>query len=120
MDREGRGHDGMDHEGMDHGTVVVGGGQAGLSVAYHLRRRGEACVGLEAGERIGDSWRARWDVRRLFSPAKYYGLDGLPFPAEPWSFPTRDEMADYLVWYVACLGLPMRTGVRVTGVWPLG
>ena len=49
-------------------TVVVGGGQAGLSVGYHLARRGLSFVILDAHERIGDSWRKRWDSLRLFTP----------------------------------------------------
>jgi putative flavoprotein involved in K+ transport len=98
------------------GTVVIGGGQAGLSAAHHLVRRGESCVVLDAGERVGDQWRSRWDSMRLFSPAKYDGLDGMPFPAEPWSFPTREEFAEYLEAYAAAQELPVRSGVRVTGV----
>lgn len=77
-------------------TVIIGGGQAGLSVGYHLAKRGRPFVILEANERIGDSWRNCWDSLRLFTPACYDGLEGLPFPAGDWSFPTKDEMADYL------------------------
>ena len=77
-------------------TVVIGGGQAGLSVGYHLARRGLPFVILEANARIGDSWRKRWDSLRLFTPARFDGLDGMPFPAPPHAFPTKDEMADYL------------------------
>jgi putative flavoprotein involved in K+ transport len=94
-------------------TIVVGGGQAGLSVGYQLARRGLPFVILEAGERIGDSWRARWDSLRLFTPARYDGLAGMPFPAPRHSFPTKDEMAGYLEAYAARFDLPVRTGVRV-------
>lgn len=94
-------------------TVVVGGGQAGLAVGYHLARRGHPFVILDAGERIGDSWRRRWDSLRLFSPARYDGLEGMPFPASAHSFPTKDEMADYLEAYAARFELPVRMGVRV-------
>jgi cation diffusion facilitator CzcD-associated flavoprotein CzcO len=104
----------MSMEPQRYDTVIVGGGQAGLSAAHHLRRRGVECVVLDAGERIGDQWRARWDSLRLFSPAKYDGLDGRPFPAKPWYFPTRDEMADYLEDYAR--DLPVLSGVRVDGV----
>lgn len=97
-------------------TVVIGGGQAGLSVGYHLARRGLPFVILEANGRIGDSWRQRWDSLRLFSPAKLDGLDGFPFPAPPNAFPTKDEMADYLEAYAARFALPVRTGVRVARV----
>ena len=67
-------------------TIIVGGGQAGLAMGYHLARRGRPFVILEANERIGDSWRNRWDSLRLFTPARYDGLPGLPFPAPGWSF----------------------------------
>ena len=54
---------------------------------------------LDAGSRLGDSWRARWDSLRLFTPARYDGLPGLRFPAAAGSFPSRDQMADYLEAY---------------------
>lgn len=77
-------------------VVVVGAGQAGLSMGYYLRRSGLRFLIIDASDRIGDVWRKRWDSLRLFTPAKLDGLDGLPFPASPNSFPTKDEMADYL------------------------
>lgn len=94
-------------------TVVVGGGQAGLSVGYHLARRGRSFVILDASDRIGDSWRMRWDSLRLFTPAKFNGLEGMPFPAAPNDFPTKNEMADYLEAYAQRFKLPVRSGVRV-------
>jgi putative flavoprotein involved in K+ transport len=94
-------------------TVIIGGGQAGLSVGHRLAKRGRPFVILEANGRIGDSWRNRWDSLRLFTPARYNGLDGWPFPADGWSFPTKGEMADYLEAYAARFDLPVRTGVRV-------
>src|SRR6266496_4238303 len=71
-------------------VVVIGGGQAGLSVGYHLRRLGLSFVILDASERIGDVWRRRWDSLRLFTPARLDGLDGFPFPAARNYFPTKD------------------------------
>ena len=97
-------------------TVIIGGGQSGLSVAYHLQRLGIQFVVLEANAHIGDSWRHRWDSLRLFTPARYDGLAGMPFPARQFSFPSKDEMADYLVGYAARFALPVRTGVRVDHV----
>ena len=94
-------------------TVVVGGGQAGLAVGYHLARLGLPFVILDANQRIGDSWRKRWDSLRLFTPARYDGLPGMPFPESPHSFPTKEEVADYLEAYAARFDLPVRTGVRV-------
>lgn len=95
-------------------TVVVGGGQAGLAASHELTARGLPHVLLEAGERVGDSWRRRWDSLRLFTPARYDGLPGRPFPGDPWALPTKDELADYLEAYAA--DLPVRTGVPVRRV----
>jgi len=94
-------------------TVVIGGGQAGLSVGYHLAQRGIDFVILESHQRVGDSWRQRWDSLRLFTPARFDGLVGMPFPAPPNSFPTKNEMADYLEAYAAHFNLPVHTGVTV-------
>ena len=94
-------------------TVLVGGSQAGLAVGYHLARRGLPFVILDGHERIGDAWRKRWDSLRLFTPARYDGLPGMPFPGSAHSFPTKDEMADYLEAYATRFDLPVRTGVKV-------
>jgi putative flavoprotein involved in K+ transport len=94
-------------------VVVIGGGQAGLSVGYCLAERGLSFVILDAGERIGDAWRHRWDSLRLFTPAKYDGLVGMPFPGDPYAFPTKDQMADYLEEYARRFELPVRLGMRV-------
>jgi len=95
-------------------VIVIGGGQAGLSVGYQLRKLGLGFVILDASERIGDVWRKRWDTLRLFTPTRYDALDGLPFPGPPDAFPTKDEMADYLERYAAHFQLPVKSGVRVT------
>jgi putative flavoprotein involved in K+ transport len=99
-----------------HETVIIGGGQAGLAVAYHLKRRGYGCIVLERGNRIGDSWRTRWDSLRLYSPASRDGLPGMPFPAPRTSYPTAAEMGDFLEAYAARHELPVRTEVTVTSV----
>jgi putative flavoprotein involved in K+ transport len=107
---------------MDNGvaafdTIVVGGGQAGLAAGYWLSRRGREFLILEAGQRVGDSWRRRWDSLRLFTPARYDSLPGMAFPAPGKAFPTKDQMADYLEAYVAILDLPMRLGTPVDHLW---
>jgi putative flavoprotein involved in K+ transport len=98
-------------------TVIVGGGQAGLAMGYHLARRHRPFVILEAAAQVGDSWRNRWDSLRLFTPARYDGLPGTPFPGPAWSFPTHQEFADYLADYAARWELPVRTGVAVRRLW---
>lgn len=93
-------------------TVIVGGGQAGLATGYHLARRGRSFVILDAGERVGDSWRSRWPSLRLYSPARFDSLPGVEFPAPKHAFPSGQEMGDYLEQYAETLDLPVRTGVR--------
>jgi putative flavoprotein involved in K+ transport len=97
-------------------VIVIGGGQAGLSAGYHLARRGLSFVILEAQARIGDSWRRRWDSLKLFTPAQFDGLDGMRFPARSGTFPTKDQMADYLADYARHFRLPVRNGVTVSSV----
>lgn len=94
-------------------TAIIGAGQAGLSVGYHLSRLGRPTVILDASPRVGDSWRNRWDSLRLFTPARYSSLPGMPFPVDPWAFPNRDEMADYLQEYANRFNLPVRSGATV-------
>jgi putative flavoprotein involved in K+ transport len=94
-------------------VVVIGGGQAGLSVGHYLAKRGVRFIILDASERIGDSWRKRWDSLKLFTPARFDALDGMPFPAPPDSFPTKDQMGDYLEAYAARFDLPVRSGMKV-------
>ncbi|MFI8423173.1 flavin-containing monooxygenase [Streptomyces sp. NPDC085479] len=95
-------------------TVVIGAGQAGLATGYHLARHRRPFVVLDGGARVGDNWRCHWDSLRLYSPAKLAALPGMRFPAPPMSFPTKDEMADFLETYAETFGLPVRTGERVT------
>jgi putative flavoprotein involved in K+ transport len=97
-------------------TIVIGGGQAGLSVGYHLAQRGLPFLILDAHERVGDAWRTRWDSLRLFTPARYDGLPGWPFPARGDVFITKNQMADYLEAYAKRFQLPVRTGARVDGL----
>jgi len=94
-------------------TVIVGGGQAGLSTGYHLAKQGRRFVILDGGARVGDPWRQRWDSLRLYSPAAYDGLPGLPFPARGNAYPTAHEMADYLETYARQFDLPVLSDTTV-------
>jgi len=94
-------------------TVIIGAGQAGLAVGYHLARNDRSFVILEAGERVGDNWRRRFDSLRLYSPARYDGLPGWGVPLDPWDYPTKDQIADYLEAYAERFELPVITGAGV-------
>ena len=88
-------------------VIVVGGGQAGLAVAHHLSRRGLRYLVLDAGTETGQAWRGRWDSLRLFTPAEYCSLPGMAFPAPAGTYPTKDDVADYLQSYATTFQLPV-------------
>lgn len=98
---------------MRTGVIVIGGGQAGLAMGYHLARRGIDFVILDGTPRVGDAWRNRWDSLALFTPASYSALPGMAFPGDPDRYPGKDEVADYLEAYAARFRLPVRPGERV-------
>ena len=94
-------------------TLVIGAGQAGLSTGYHLQRLGRRFLIVDGNERVGDIWRHQWDTLQLYTPAKYDGLPGLRFPAAPWTFPGKEQVADFLESYALHFDLPVRMSTRV-------
>jgi putative flavoprotein involved in K+ transport len=98
---------------MHHEVLVIGAGQAGLAVAHYLAKAGIDVLIVEAGARIGDSWRRRWDSLRLFTAAEFAGLPDYPFPGDPNAFPTKDQLADYLEAYASRMGLRVRFHTRI-------
>ncbi len=99
-------------------VVVVGGGQAGLSVSHELTRAGVDHMILEA-DRIGSSWAGLWDSFRLNTPNWSVRLPGLPYDGdEPDDFMTKVETVEYLGRYAATLEAPLHEGVRVTSILP--
>lgn len=95
-------------------VAVIGGGQSGLAMGYYLARQGLRFAIFDAGARVGDSWRERWDSLRFITPCPYNSLPGLPFPAPAWSFPHKDDVVRYLSDYADKFRLPVRHGQRVT------
>ena len=105
----------------DHAVAIIGGGQAGLAVAYYLRRAGLDVHIFDAGDGPGGAWVHGWDSLRLFSPAAYSSLPGWPMPpAARDGFPTRDEVIDYLTRYEARYGFPVERPKAVDAVEPAG
>jgi len=82
-----------------------------------LAKRGLPFLILDANQRIGDAWRNRWDSLRLFNPARYAGLPGVRFPARGGTFPTKEQVADYLGDYAQHFQLPVHNGVKVDRLW---
>jgi putative flavoprotein involved in K+ transport len=97
----------------DREVVVVGGGQAGLAMGYFLARQRRDFAILEAADEPAAAWRTRWDSLKLFTPARYSSLPGLPFPGDPDSYPSRDEVVSYLSEYAQHFSLPLALRSRV-------
>lgn len=97
-------------------VLVIGGGQAGLAMGYHLAQRGQRFLIVDAGAEIGQAWRSRWDSLRLFTPAQFDSLPGMPFPAAKDTYPGKDDVANYLQEYAARFQLPMRLNMSVTSL----
>ena len=76
-------------------------------------RQGRNFAILEAAEEPAAAWRARWDSLKLFTPARYSSLPGLPFPGDPDAYPRRDDVASYLTEYARHFALPVVLGSRV-------
>ncbi|MBM7806018.1 putative flavoprotein involved in K+ transport [Geodermatophilus bullaregiensis] len=97
-----------------HDVLVIGAGQAGLALGHSLARSDVDFLLLDAGPEVGHSWRDRWDSLRLFSPAQYDSLPGMPFPAPADTHPSKDDVADYLAAYAARFELPIRLSSPVS------
>jgi putative flavoprotein involved in K+ transport len=97
-------------------VVVIGAGQSGLAAAHALDELSVPVVVLEAADRPAGSWPRYYDSLRLFSPAAFSSMPGMPFPGDPDSYPSRDEVADYLERYAAYIPVEIQTNTRVTCV----
>lgn len=97
-------------------VLVIGGGQAGLVMGYHLKQRGLSFKILDAGPEVGDTWRRRWDSLRLFTPAQYDILPGMSFPAAADVYPGKDDIADLLQAYVERFELPVQVNRNVVSL----
>jgi putative flavoprotein involved in K+ transport len=97
-------------------VLVIGGGQAGLVMGYHLAQSGRSFQIVDAGAQIGQTWQARWDSLQLFTSSRYDNLPGLPFPAARGTYPGKDDVARYLQAYAAKHSLPVRLTTSVTSL----
>jgi putative flavoprotein involved in K+ transport len=94
-------------------VLIIGGGQAGLAMGFHLRETPFSFRIVERHARVGDSWRNRYASLVLFTPRAYSALPGLAVPGDPEGYPTKDEMADYLESYSERFDLPVAPGTGI-------
>ena len=95
-------------------VLVIGAGQSGLALGWHLAQHKARFLLVDAAPALGHTWRTRWDSLRLFSPAEYDSLPGMDFPAAPGTYPGKDDVADYLAQYADAFHLPVLLDCAVT------
>lgn len=96
--------------------IIVGGAQAGLSMAYHLNKMGKKYLVVDGGKEVGHSWLIRWDSLKLFTPTEYNHLPGLKFDAPKGHYPDKYEVAKYFKTYVDEFNIPIEFNTLVTSV----
>jgi putative flavoprotein involved in K+ transport len=108
---------GLGSEPARHRVVIVGGGQAGLSLSWYLAQSGIEHVVLEKA-RAGHAWRAeRWDTFCLVTPNWQCQLPGFPYRGnDPHGFMSREEIIEYFDGFVASFAPPLREGVAVSAL----
>ena len=97
----------------DPAVIVVGGGQAGLSIAARLQQLSVDALIVDRHERIGDNWRKRYHSLTLHNEVYVNHLPYLPFPP---TFPTyipKDKLANWFESYVESLELNFWTSTEL-------
>lgn len=97
-------------------TVVIGAGQAGLSIGYYLKQSDQKFVLIDKGNEVGESWKLRYDSLVLFTPRLYSSLPGMILDGDEQGFPTKDEMVNYLEKYVATYDIPIHFNNEVVEI----
>jgi len=96
--------------------VIIGSGQAGLSMAYHLKQHNKKFLVVDGGAEIGASWLNRWDSLKLFTPTEYNNLPGLKFDTPKGYYPNKFEVANYFKSYVDHYEIPLQFNTLITSV----
>src|SRR3954454_23575074 len=94
-------------------VLIIGAGQAGLALGYHLRQTPLRFQLVERHDRIGDSWRARYDALVLFTPRAYSALPGLALSGDPDGYAGKEEVAASLEAYARHFDLPVLLGTGI-------
>src|SRR5262245_44837234 len=98
-------------------TVIIGGGQAGLAMSYHLGQLGREHVVVER-QRVAERWRSeRWDSLCFQAPNWNMRLPGFAYSkSDPDAFSPRDNVVRYIEDYACAIGAPLRCGVAATAL----
>lgn len=96
--------------------IIIGGGQAGLSMAYFIRRSNLNYLILDSNELPGGAWLHTWDSLKLFSPTEYSSLSGWFMPKSENEYPSKTEFIDYLTKYELRYDFQIERGIQVDEV----
>lgn len=97
-------------------TIIIGGGQAGLSAAYFLKRYHVDYLILDDQPSAGGSWNQTWDDLHLFSPSEFSSLSGWQLPTTKETYPTKNEFLAYLAAYEKKYDFPIHHHELVSDV----
>ncbi|MEK5069656.1 flavin-containing monooxygenase [Sporosarcina sp. FSL K6-1508] len=101
---------------MRYETIVIGAGQAGLTMGYNLKQSKKDFLIIDKGLALGEEWKNRYDSLKLFTPRMYSSLPGMPLDGKQQGFPTKDEIADYLKGYSETFAIPVQLDTEVLSV----
>ena len=101
---------------MKYDVIIIGAGQAGLSMGYYLQQTNLSFLILEKGKGIGEDWKSRYDSLKLFTPRSYSSLPGLTLDGNQSIYPTKNEIAEDLSSYVETFRLPVQLKTEVQGL----
>ena len=87
-----------------------------MAIGHELRERGIDFQIVDPDSKVGGAWRSRWDSLRLFTAAQYNQLPGKSFPAPADTYPTKDEVANFLGAYATEFELPIHLDTKVTSL----
>ncbi len=102
-------------------TIIVGGGQAGLSTSYYLKKQDREHIIFEKADHAAQVWRNRWDSFTLITPNWMTRLPGAPYSGDnPDGFMGKKDVIDYFEDYITKFHLPIRFGITVKSVEYMG
>ncbi|WP_265423169.1 flavin-containing monooxygenase [Bacillus velezensis] len=97
-------------------TIVIGAGQAGISVGYYLRKSKQKFIILDKSHEVGESWKNRYDSLVLFTSRMYSSLPGMQLEGDKHGLPSKNEIAAYLKKYVERFEIPIQLRTEVISV----
>lgn len=96
--------------------IVVGAAQAGLAMAYYLKKQEKNFLLVDKESEIGASWLNRWDSLKLFTPSEFNNMPGMEFPAQKGHYPSKTEVAHYFKDYVKEFDIPVKLNTLIENI----